>query len=76
VVGFGWTYAFVDDTPHESLAKAENQESIEAEAPGEVEKLEEKVVHGIEMGVLKVPPGTYIVEWFGWGLVWHVSLPI
>lgn len=95
VVGLGWTYAFVDDTPHESLAKAENQELVEAEKPGEVESLEDKVlyvlfrrvhvcvcvcrlidpfvdlnqfhphtrrvtqvVHGIELGVLKVPPGT------------------
>lgn len=95
VVGLGWTYAFVDDTPHESLDKAENQELIEAEKPGEVETLEDKVlflfrrarvcvcrltdpsplgplhlnqfhphtrvtqvVHGIELGVLKVPPGT------------------
>lgn len=99
IVGLAWTYAFVDDTPHESLAKAENQEVIEAEQPGEVEALEDKVrpwwrrvvclscvciclstpspkrsttshpirtpnphatqvVHGIELGVLKVPDGT------------------
>ncbi len=69
MVGVGWTWALVDDTPHDSLLKAENQELIEAEAPGEVEKLEDKVVHGIEMGMLKVPEGMY-ARTSSSGVVW------
>ena len=52
IAGFVWTLKLVDDTPHESLSRAEEAYEEEAEKPGEVKALEDTVIKGIELGVV------------------------
>ena len=59
--GLAWTWFLVDDTPHESLARAEDVYDEEEEKPGEVEALEETVVKAIELGVVTpTEDGAYV----------------
>ncbi len=46
VLGFMWTYVFVDDTPHSSLANTESRYDVEPEKEGEVATLEMLVQKG------------------------------
>jgi hypothetical protein len=45
VVGFIWTWLFVDDSPHKSLEQAESAYDVEPEQPGELQALERAAGH-------------------------------
>jgi hypothetical protein len=43
VIGFLWTWALVDETPHASLSRTESRYDVEPEKEGEVEALTSRV---------------------------------